>query len=417
MIMTLSIHPSINQSTTKVSNKKIVCSHDIKAMVENNLRCKCGIHAVSSRPSTMAGQIIAGIEVKCINHETGCNERMTLGKEFSTLANHLKTCKGATMNCYQCGLLMVRGELDHLSNDCPFRWVTCQRCNRTMMSCQMDNHLITQSLSSTSSSVDRHTHNSNNSDNGNDGSSSSGSSIDVNKRSRIDKEMVPPFLLCKDMIICPNGCSSTIPRQTIGKHDEMCPFAIISCSICSMRCTRSSMIQHMNDNTQQHLTMVRSKVDSLTKENEELRTRLTCAKRISFWYDTKLDDEKEEKNYNDNGVPQYSDTKEFGGLKWYIGAQWQDEKQDFTICLHLHDATEAQLPVKVQSELHIGHGRTAVNDKKGQNDYSMVDGYPDDKGGRTFAYDEVMATKDDNGKIYIECVFAIIRDPTIRSYY
>jgi hypothetical protein len=89
-----SLHPSINQSiihsfqsiTEWTMTLEIGCSDEIKKMVGNNLRCKCGLHAISSRPSTMATQAIAGIEVKCINHENGCTERMTLGKEFSTLA-------------------------------------------------------------------------------------------------------------------------------------------------------------------------------------------------------------------------------------------------------------------------------------------------------------------------------------------
>jgi hypothetical protein len=80
----------------------------MKTMVEKKLRCKCGIQATSSRPSVAFAQVIAGIEVKCINHETGCNERMTLGKGFNTLSNHLKTCKGVIINCYQCAAVMSR---------------------------------------------------------------------------------------------------------------------------------------------------------------------------------------------------------------------------------------------------------------------------------------------------------------------
>jgi hypothetical protein len=125
----------------------IGCSHEMKTMVEKKLRCKCGIQATSSRPSAMASQVIAGIEVKCINHETGCNERMTLGKGFNTLSNHLTTCKGVKIECYQCAAIMSRELLDtHLIADCPFRWITCQHCNRTMMSCQMNDHLITATI-------------------------------------------------------------------------------------------------------------------------------------------------------------------------------------------------------------------------------------------------------------------------------
>jgi hypothetical protein len=217
-------------------------------------------------------QIIASIEVKCVNHEHGCNERMTLGRGFSTLANHLKVCKSHTIQCYQCDMIMPRGLLEtHLIADCVFRWVTCQHCNRTMMSCQMDNHIII--APSTSSSVDRHTHTN---DNGNDGNNSIG--IDVIKRSRVDKEMVPPFLLCKDLIICANGCSSTIPRQTVDEHDEMCPLSIIECSICKIKCTRSSIKHHMNDNTQQHMIMIMStmneEVASLKSANKKLRAQV-----------------------------------------------------------------------------------------------------------------------------------------------
>jgi hypothetical protein len=231
-------------------------------MLEKKLRCKCGIHAISSRPSIVTSQIIAGIEVKCINHEHGCNERMTLG----TLANHLKVCKGVIMNCYQCGLLMVRGLLEsHLLADCPFRWVTCQHCDESIMSCQMNGHLITRTPISHYD-------------------------IDSRGEERALTDLAQPS--CIGMITCPNGCSlKLIPRKDIHKHAAVCPLSAITCSICKIECTRSSMIQHMNDNTQQHTTIMMSTINekvaslttemtSLTKENKELRSRVESMERL-----------------------------------------------------------------------------------------------------------------------------------------
>jgi hypothetical protein len=146
----------------------------------------------------------------------------------------------------------------HLIADCPFRWVTSQHCNRTMMSCQMDNHNNTTTAPNPLLllSVRNPNNNSNDTTRGT-----------VNKRSRTN--VVPvPLLLCKGMIVCPNGCSpELISRQTIIQHEKVCPFAIIECSICSLPCTRSSMTQHMNDNLPQHMVMVMAK-------NEELRTQV-----------------------------------------------------------------------------------------------------------------------------------------------
>jgi hypothetical protein len=321
--------------------------------------------------------------------------------------------------------------------DCPFRWTQCQHCNRTMMSFRLDDHLVTTTSSShqkprSLSSVDN-----NNKDNGSSSRSNSSntSGSNVNKRSRTD--IVIPPLLCKDMMICPNGCSSAISRHLINKHNEVCPLSVIKCSICSVECIRSSIIQHMNDNTQQHMIMMMSttekvasltkenkelrdqvnslisltkeaeKVESLTKENKELRTEWRQIGRyasISLWYNTKLDDEKDEKEDGDN--EQDSKLIEFGGFKWFVGAQLKNNKQDLVVYLYVHRATEAQLPVNVQFEIRIGDGNTVQCSEKFIREYSKADGYLHKNYGWGYTFnDGVMAAKDNDGMIYIECIF------------
>jgi hypothetical protein len=396
---------------------EIGCSHEMKTMVEKDLLCKCSAPATSSRPSAVAGQIIAGIEIKCINHENGCNERMTLGKGFSTFANHLKkVCKGVKIECYQCDMSITRSMLDtHLIADCPFRWVTCQHCSTVMMSCQYDDHII-KSLQSPRQV--RHE-----------------SDCNATKRPAVGSLVSS----CVNMLLCPNGCSSNlIPKGDIDKHEKSCALAAIECSICSISFTRSSMVQHMNDTTQQHMVIMNTKADktkvrltrkieqlnekvkSLSKENNELRTEMTSLTnnnkdlldkvvaltnkqvglyaRLSLWYDTNTEEKL-------GDLFQASDTITFGGLKWFFKV-WSPDLPDrptFDVDLQLPKIQSSQLSINVQCHTTIGHGVTSIH-QISNHQFARVGAI----GSTSFAKDKVIAAQNKDKCTYCECNFTII---------
>jgi hypothetical protein len=117
---------------------------------------------------------------------------------------------------------------------------------------------------------------------------------------------------------------------------------------------------------------------------------------------------------------QFSETVEFGGLKWFISPEMHYTRQDIDVYLYLGEVTEAQLPVKVQYEIRIGHGDTALYGEKQTVEFSKANGSGPWHGhATTFDYGKAMAAKDDNDMIYIECILYIYIYPstsTTQSY-
>jgi len=184
----------------------------------------CPRRTVSCQYCGVAGEhrLIEGDHQEtCPKFPLSCPNSCGVGKIFrENIENHRIICPLEKVPCsQQCGIVLQRKSLaSHIENKCPRREVECQYC------LTKGEHQL----------------------------------IEGNHQKECPKFPLP----------CPNACTaSSMPRENLKEHREMCPLEIVQCEYYSVGCEakiiRKNKRMHETEKMEKHLLLTKSKLSNL----------------------------------------------------------------------------------------------------------------------------------------------------------
>ena len=183
------------------------------------------------RHSAAIQLIIEGLEVRCVNHQLGCRQQLTVGKEERGLQRHHDLCGFVTETCNECGAQLPRYRLAaHLADECQYH---CDSCHRQVKTASRAEH-----------------------SDGQDG-------------------------FCLDAVPCPNACSSSVSlhRDDVPAHRLLCPAEQLQCAMCPRQYRRSKEADHLQQFVVEHLSNQSRLISGQQAEIAELRRIVQTAQR------------------------------------------------------------------------------------------------------------------------------------------
>ncbi|XP_044732716.1 TNF receptor-associated factor 4 isoform X2 [Chrysoperla carnea] len=240
-------------------------------------------------PDPESEKAIMGSVVYCIHHKEGCK----WSDELRRLKAHLNTCKYDAIPCTnKCGAQIPRVLMeDHLKYTCPQRRARCEFCTKEFTGHTLENHAGTCGYEPTycenkcGLKVQRR-------------------HLSQHKATECVKRLIACRYCTKEFVAdtltahhakcgrvpvaCPNRCDSTLilAREEVEAHlKDHCSTLVMNCSFkeagCRFKGPRYSIEKHMEENCQQHLSLMCSVV---TKQQHQISSLKSALSRLSLNY-------------------------------------------------------------------------------------------------------------------------------------
>ncbi|KAJ8959277.1 hypothetical protein NQ317_005813 [Molorchus minor] len=238
----VNIHQVSPTITPTLSNNSLSKHNEINNMMNNNHSSMNEVNQIYSDPESE--KAIMSSVVYCIHHKDGCKWSDELRKlkvrEIMTSATdalesgHLNTCKHDAIPCTsKCGAQIPRVLMeDHLKYTCPQRRTRCEFCNKEFTGMSLE--VLQQGIR---------------------GRHPSGSGVQM----------------CPDKLNGPNRCDlNVLAREELETHlKEECTVSSIAApkeAGCRFKGPRYAMEKHLEENCQQHLTLMSTVVETATPD-------------------------------------------------------------------------------------------------------------------------------------------------------
>ncbi|KAK9738423.1 TRAF-type zinc finger [Popillia japonica] len=260
-------HPISPTVTPTPSNNSLSQPACIKNNEINNMMNNAPLPAINDvaqiYPDPESEKAIMSSVVYCIHHKEGCK----WSDELRKLKAHLNTCKHDAIPCTShCGAQIPRVLMeDHLKYTCPQRRARCEFCNKEFTGHTLENHIgncgyePTYCENKCGMKIQRR-------------HLSQHKAGECSKRllgcRYCSKEFVADTLAAHHIkcgrvpVACPNRCDTNLlAREELDIHlKDHCTVSVMNCSFkdagCRFKGPRYSMEKHLEENCQQHLTLM-----------------------------------------------------------------------------------------------------------------------------------------------------------------
>ncbi|XP_023020575.1 TNF receptor associated factor 4 isoform X1 [Leptinotarsa decemlineata] len=282
----VNIHQVSPAITPTLSNNSLTKNNDFNNIMNNNHSSQTEVNQIYSDPESE--KAIMSSVVYCIHHKEGCK----WSDELRKLKGHLNTCKHDAIPCTsKCGAQIPRVLMeDHLKYTCPQRRTRCEFCNKEFTGHTLENHVGNCGYeplyceNKCGVKVQRRHH-------------SQHKVGDCSKRllscRYCTKEFVADTLAAHHVkcgrvpIQCPNRCDiNVLAREELETHiKEECTVSVHSCSFkeagCRFKGPRYVMEKHLEENCQQHLTLM---CNVVSKQQHQISSLKSALSRLSLNY-------------------------------------------------------------------------------------------------------------------------------------
>ena len=193
----------------------------------------CRSSQFTTVPNKQNERAVLGLTVLCTNTKRGCD---WIG-EVNSINNHLRNndgCKYEEVSCSNsCGKTLERRHLaDHVEKECSRRLTGCQYCGI----------------------VGEYKY------------------IETTHKQQCYRYPVP----------CPNKCElKNVPSKHLKEHMKVCPLEVVQCEYCNVGCeakmARKDLMKHNEENTNEHLLLMKSALVDTQSKLADAEQRLASA--------------------------------------------------------------------------------------------------------------------------------------------